>query len=246
MIEGEFVAVAVKTLVVILVITIILSACVFYYREQYQKEWQGTENSIKSGFTDFDDTTTKYVMWIGDAATTLDILALAQQPNSVIQPIYIPDSMNNLARSEYELQITRTLRVSIATKYPQSQILPIISITRDRPDDAAFNLGYDQMDNAQMDDGASDAPTRENILRRWAKYYKLAITYPSTAARNQPDKTPKQTRTKNEKQKQQQKQQQKQKSDARILSDTWDCRFPVGANNVPCGLCRKCEKLNSL
>ena len=52
MIEGEFVGLAIKTLVVVLVITIILSACVFYYREQYQKEWQGTGSSIKSGFTD--------------------------------------------------------------------------------------------------------------------------------------------------------------------------------------------------
>jgi hypothetical protein len=234
MIEGDFIGLAVKTLIAVLVVTIILSTAVFYYREQYEKEWKGTEHSEKSGFTDFQGSNPKYVLWTGDVATTLDILALAQQPGTVIQPIYIPDPANSSARSEYELQITRTLRTSIATKYPQSQILPIISITRERPDDDAFNNGYDM----GADDGASDAPTRENILSRWAKYYKLEITQPSTTSRNQSDKTRTPKRTKNEK--------QTQKSDARILSETWNCRFPVGENSVPCGLCKKCEKLNSL
>lgn len=237
MIEGEFISLAVKTLVGVLVITVILSASVFYYREEHQKEWHGIGNSEKSGFADFPgNQELKYVMWIGDTVTTLDILALAQQPGSVIQPIYIPDPDQGAssAMSEYELQITRTLRTMINTKYPQSQILPIISITRQRPDDEAFNREYDM----GADDGASDALIRENILRRWAKYYKLTITQPSTATRYSDNKS-------NNKFINMRKSTNK-KNDSRILSQTWNCRFPVGANQIPCGLCCKCEKMNSL
>lgn len=233
MIEGEFISLAVKTLVVVLVITIVLSATVFYYREQHQKEWHGIGNSEKSGFADFPgNQELKYVMWIGDTVTTLDILALAQQPGSVIQPIYIPDPEPGAssAMSEYELQITRTLRTMINTKYPQSQILPIISITRQRPDDEAFNREYDM----GADDGASDALIRENILRRWAKYYKLTITQPSTATRYSNNKRRKILKTTNK------------PGDGPILSETWNCRFPIGANQIPCGLCKKCEKINTL
>ena len=228
MLDDKFISLALKTLIIVIIITICLSVVVFYYRNYY------AIISQKSGFEDFKiKPGIKYVMWIGDAATTLDILALAQQPNSVIQPIYIPDPQsNNTARTEYELQITRTLRTMINTKYPQSQILPIISITRQQPDDAAFNHEYDM----GADDGASDALTRENILRRWAKYYKLTITQPSTTtARNSKStKSSKALKTTNK------------KSDARILSGTWNCRFPIGANQIPCGLCTKCDKINSL
>ena len=246
MMDDKFIGLAAKTLIAILVITIILSAGVFIWREQYQKEWFGV---VRDCFTDFPEQDNqkampKYIMWIGDVATTLDILNLAQQPSMVIQPIYIPDPRNSTARTEYELQITRTLRAMINTKYSQSQILPIISITRDRPDDTAFNQEYDR----GADDGASDATTRENILRRWAKYYKLELAQPSTAtnATTHTVKSTDKTQTKNQKQKQTQKQTQKQKSDANILSETWNCRFPVGTNNTPCGLCKKCEKVNSI
>ena len=244
--DGQFIGLAVKTLIVILVITILISTAVFYYRDQYQREWQGTalQGSEKSGFTDFyintKNTTPNinYVLWIGDVATTLDILNLAQQPGMVIQPIYIPDPMNSSARTEYELQITRTLRVMINTKYQQSQILPIISITRERPDDTAFNNEYDHLDNTR----SSDTSTRENILRRWAKYYKFTITNTNTGTNisQRTINTNKQTQT------QKQTQKQKQKSNANILSETWNCRFPVGNKGTPCGLCKKCEKLNSL
>jgi hypothetical protein len=228
MFDGNFISLALKTLIIVIIITICLSAVVFYYRNYY------TNPTQKSGFEDFKvNPGVKYVMWIGDAATTLDILALAQQPGLVIQPIYIPDPQSyNTARTEYELQITRTLRTMINTKYTQSQILPIISITRQQPDDAAFNKEYD----FGPDDGASDTLTRENILRRWAKYYKLTITQPSTttASNSKPNKLSKILKTTNK------------KSDARILAETWNCRFPIGANQVPCGLCTKCEKMNSL
>ena len=245
--DDKFIGLAAKTLIAILVITIILSAGVFIWREQYQKEWFGI---VRDGFTDFPEqdnqkATPKYIMWIGDVGTTLDILNLAQQPSMVIQPIYIPDPINSAARTEYELQITRSLRVMINTKYPQSQILPIISITRERPDDVAFNQKYDQ----GVDDGASDAPTRENILRRWAKYYKLEITQPSTDTNTTTRTANSTTRTANstyQKQSNNQKQKQKQKSNANILSETWNCRFPVGADGTPCGLCKKCEKINSI
>lgn len=255
-IDGEFIGLAIKTLVVILVITIILSAAVFYYREHYNREWQdiGHLGSKKSGFTDFNTngnmpSTINYVLWIGDVITTLDILNLAQQPKTVVQPIYIPDPMNSLARTEYELQITRTLHKMINTKYMHSQVLPIISITKERPDDDAFNKEYDH----SVDDGASDALTRENILHRWAKYYKLVITEPSSKTRmssaagtNSTNSTNK-TKAQNNKNKAVKTiRNDKQKTDARILSETWNCRFPMGANGVQCGLCKKCEKLNSL
>lgn len=239
---------AVKTLIAILVVTIILSATVFIWRENYQREWQGTEQqqqlgSEKSGFTDFKSNlvTPKYILWIGDVITTLDILNLAQQHGIVIQPIYITDPANSQARSEYELEITRSLRAMINTKYQQSHILPIISITRDKPDDTAFNHDYDYL----AADVASDTPTRENILRRWAKYYKLEIAQSNSMSSHITKSTnqyPSQQQTLLTKQKQTQK--QKQKSNANILSETWNCRFPVGANGTPCGLCKKCEKLN--
>lgn len=249
MMDGQFIGLAVKTLVVILVITILISAAVFYYREQYQREWQGTaqQGSEKSGFTDFNINTKNttpninYVLWIGDVVTTLDILNLAQQPGMVIQPIYIPDPMNSSARTEYELQITRTLRTMINTKYTQSQILPIISITNERPDDDAFNREYDQMHGTNG--GASDALTRENILQRWAKYYKLMITQPRATTRLSSIKSTGGTNKHNTNNK---NQKEKQKTDARIMSETWNCRFPMGSNGVQCGLCKKCEKLNSL
>ena len=186
-INGEFMGLIVKTLLVVLIVTVLLSAIVFYYRENNTNTVPYAE---RSGFTDFESQTgaakPQYVLWIGDVMTTLDVLDLAQKPNTVIQPIYIPDPTHSSARTEYELQITRTLRVMANTKYPQSQILPIISITRERPDDDAFNREYDMGAN----DGASDSLTRENILRRWAKYYKLTIEQPSSAktTRSQPKK----------------------------------------------------------
>lgn len=238
-IDGEFMGLAVKTLLVVLVVTVLLSAVVFYYRETYQKEWQGVE---RSGFTNFESqsgtTKPQYVLWIGDVLTTLDVLDLAQRSNTVIQPIYIPDPTHSSARTEYELQITRTLRAMINTKYTQSKLLPIISIIKDRPDDDAFNREYDM----SMKDDTSDALTRENILRRWAKYYKLTIEHPSTTrATTQGGPGKKQTSM---------VQSKKKTSNARILSETWNCRFPIGTSStngsVPCGLCKKCEKLNSL
>jgi hypothetical protein len=233
--DNQFISLAAKTLIVILVITILMSAAVFFWREQWHKEWLGT---VRDGFTDFPELGKpglKYIMWIGDVATTLDILNLAQQPGTVVQPIYIPDPMNSAARTEYELQITRTLRTMINTKYPQSQILPIISITKERPDDTAFNQEYDQI----VGDVNSEYSPRENILHRWAKYYKLELAQPSTATNDTtlPTKSANLQQPKNQK--------QKQKSNANILSETWNCRFPIGTNNIPCGLCKKCEKLNS-
>jgi hypothetical protein len=251
--DNQLIGIVAKTLIAILVITILLSVIVFIWREQYQKEWFGVVPH--DGFTDFlvsdnQKATPKYIMWIGDVITTLDILNLAQQPGVVIQPIYIPDPANSQARTEYELQITRSLRAMINTKYPQSQILPIIGITRERPDDAAFNQKYDD-----YEDGTSISSTRENTLRRWAKYYKLPLTQPSTATTNIATPTaksnnqnlqPTQKQTKTQTQKQTQKQKNKKKSNTNILSETWNCRFPVGADGTPCGLCKKCEKLNSL
>jgi hypothetical protein len=221
MIDDKFISLALKTLIIVIIITICLSAAVLYYRNYYANPTQ------KSGFEDFKvNPGIKYVMWIGDAATTLDILALAQQPNTVIQPIYIPDPQsNNTARTEYELQITRTLREMINTKYPNSQILPIISITRHRPDDVAFNKEYD----FGPDDGASDKLCRDNILRRWSRYYKFKISNNSHEDNS---------KTKNK--------QKHKRGDGRILAETWNCRFPIGANQIPCGLCTKCEKINKL
>ena len=226
MIESELISLAAKTLLVVLVITICISAAVFYYREhQTQKE---SNHEGKEGLVDFNSKQggqagqvgINYVLWIGDAATTLDVLALAQQ-GATIQPIYIPDPTNSLARTEYELQITRTLRVSINTKYPQSQVMPIISITRQQPDDQAFNLEYDTHIREP-----GDGLTRENILQRWAKYYKFIVASPraTTNARKG----------------------NKKNGDGRILAETWNCRFPIGTNGVPCGLCKKCEKLNTI
>ena len=225
MIESALIGLAAKTLLVVLVITICISAVVFYYRE-YQKQKESNHEG-KEGLVDFNGKQggqagpagIKYVLWIGDAATTLDVLALAQQ-GATIQPIYIPDPTNSLARTEYELQITRTLRVRINTKYPQSQVMPIISITRQQPDDQAFNLEYD------MTCGSRDELTRENILQRWAKYYKFIVAGPrvKTNARKG----------------------NKKNGDGRILAETWNCRFPIGTNGVPCGLCKKCEKLNTI
>lgn len=240
--DDKFIGLAVKTLIAILVITVLLSAAVFFWREQYHKEWFGV---VRDSFTDFPEAELgrpgpKYIMWMGDVATTLDILNLAQQPGTVVQPIYIPDPTNSVARTEYELQITRTLRAMINTKYSQSQILPIVSITKERPDDTAFNREYDQT----VGDVDSESSTRENILRRWAKYYKLDLTQPSTAT-NATTRTAKSANRQQSKNQQQPKnQKQTQKSDANILSETWNCRFPVGTNNTPCGLCKKCEKLN--
>jgi hypothetical protein len=250
-IDSKFIGLAGKTLLIILIITVFVSALIFYYREHWQKEWQGTE---RYGFTDFgvqlgEKSGIQYVLWIGDVVTTLDVLDLAQKPNTVIQPIYIPDPINSSARTEYELQITRTLRTVINTKYPQSQILPIISITKERPDDDAFNREYDM----GADNGASDALTRENILRRWAKYYKLNLALPSST-RTTNQGTLGNTQTSNLQNKKQTKNKpnqyknpiKKKTSNARILAETWNCRFPIGSNNVPCGLCKKCEKINSL
>ena len=90
----------------------------------------------------------------------------------------------------------------------------------------------------------SDASTRENIFCRWAKYYKLTITNPSTSTSQRTVNINKKKQT--QKQTQKHRQKQKQKSNANILSETWNCRFPVGDKGTPCGLCKKCEKLNSL
>lgn len=220
LIDGKFLSLAAKTLIIVIIITICLSVAVFYYRNNYANPSQ------KSGIQDFKvNPDVKYIMWIGDARTTLDILALAQQPDSVIQPIYIPDPVSpSSARTEYELQITRTLREMINTKYPDSQILPIISITRQRPDDEAFNHMYDV-----VDDGASDSLCRDNIIRRWSRYYKFKI-----ANNSHEDNAKTTNKSKNN----------TKKEDSHILAETWDCRFPVGSNQIPCGLCTKCEKIN--
>ena len=108
---------------------------------------------------------------------------------------------------------------SINSKYPQSQVMPIISITRQKPDDQSFNQEYDTIIREP-----GDELTRENILHRWAKYYKIMVTGPrvTTNARKG----------------------NKKNGDGRILAETWNCRFPIGINGVPCGLCKKCEKLN--
>jgi hypothetical protein len=228
MIEGEFISLATKTLLVVIIITISISAIVFYYRE-YQVQRQ-TNQIGKEGLVDFKkggNAGINYIMWIGDIASTLDVLALAQQ-GATIQPIYIPDPQSSAARNEYELQVTRTLRVQINTKYPQSQILPIISITRERPDDDAFNREYD----FGADDGASDAHTRDNILRRWSKYYKLPVTTLHSPSTGSNRKSGIKQLGKN--------------GNGRILAETWNCRFPIAANQIPCGLCKKCEKLNAL
>ena len=228
MIEGEFISLATQTLLVVIIITICISALVFYYRE-YQVQRQ-TNQIGKEGLVDFKkggNAGINYIMWVGDVASTLDVLALAQQ-GATIQPIYIPDPANSPARSEYELQITRTLRVQINTKYPQSQIMPIISITRERPDDDAFNREYD----LGADNSESANRTRDNILRRWSKYYKLPVTTPYIPSTGSKKKSGIKQLGKN--------------GNGRILAETWNCRFPVGANQVPCGLCKKCEKMNSL
>lgn len=223
-IDGEFVIVLAKFLLGVIILSILVFG--IYLAMKPKTKSSAEIDSTKQNII--------YVLWIGNTATTLHVLDLVQKlsteqnQKTVIQPIFIPDpedmNINNFAKREYELEITRELRKQIMAKYPQvgERILPIINITKLQPDDDAFNQGYDQRDGKNTN--ITNNKKRDAVLARWALYYNITLSQPSNAGIRRQRKT----------------------GDNKILINTWDCRFPVGKNQVPCGLCRKCEKLNNL
>lgn len=266
--KNTFTNLIIRVIIIVILVTVVLSgvlsgvisSVIYNYREQNLYEWAsaGDNAMVRDGFIGSQNNLDiKYMLWIGDLSSTVNILNLVtknnvssnsiRHPNAhieewedcnrvdtvIIQPIYIPDPKNTDTRNKHELQITRELRQIIINKYPLTRILPIISINSERPNDTAFNNEYDQLDDIYDGADTNTSDIRLNILRRWAKYYKFTILQPNELLPTT-------------KHSQLQQQLQLQKTNSEILTKTWNCWFPMGINNTPCGLCKQCEKINLL
>ena len=193
-----------------------------------------SHTNTKSGFTTNPDMNIEYVYWIGDVESTLNLLSVLENTNNPIQPIYVADASLGDARSQYEIDVMKTIRTHIfANGVHNNRILPIITVT-DTINDAAFNEAYKHIDNPK-----NISSIRAQTAAKWATYMKKHIWLSAyTSATNKNTKTGNNGVTKSD------NANNKTKIKSKILSYTWSCMFPNNTgDNLTCGKCIKCKEL---